>query len=180
MRVLVAITGASGVVYGRRLLEVLKEKRVEADCILSGGAKGIIDHELGGWKGGEKCYDESDIGAPFASGSQSVDAMVVVPCSMKTLSAIANGYASNLITRSADVAIKEGKKLVIVPRETPLNAIHLENMLKLSRIGVTILPAMPAFYHKPKKMGDLVDFVVGKILDSLGIENDLYARWRGS
>ncbi|MEE8167618.1 MAG: UbiX family flavin prenyltransferase [Candidatus Hydrothermarchaeales archaeon] len=175
-RILVAITGASGVVYGFRLLEVLGEKGIDVSCILSDAAKKIVAHEL---ETKEKCYSEEDIEAPFSSGSHHIDAMVIAPCSMKTLAAIANGLASNLITRSADVVIKEGRKLVIVPRETPLNAIHLENMLKLSRLGVTILPAMPAFYHNPKNIEDLVDFIVGKILDVLDIENDLFTRWGG-
>ncbi len=178
MRITVAITGASGVVYGLRLIEVLGEKRLAPTCILSKAAEKIIAYEVG-----EKpdvlsdCLKEDEIDAAVASGSSGADAMVIIPCSMKTLSAVANGYASNLITRAADVMIKEGKRLVIVPRETPLGPIHLENMLKLSKIGVTILPAMPAFYHSPEDVGDLVDFVVGKVLDSLGIENNLYRRW---
>jgi 4-hydroxy-3-polyprenylbenzoate decarboxylase len=125
----------------------------------------------------EKCYNEKDMDAPFTSGSFKTDAMVIVPCSMKTLAAIASGFSGNLITRSADVMIKEKRKLILVPRETPLSPIHLGNMLKLSRLGVTILPAMPGFYHKPKGLGDIIDFVVGKILDSLNIENELYQRW---
>ncbi len=177
MKVLVAITGASGAIYGRRLLEVLKEKKVDSDCILSSTAKKIIAHELDGFD--FEYYEDHEIMASFASGSYKVDAMIVIPCSMKTLSAIANGIASNLITRSADVMMKEGRKLVLVPRETPLNPVHLENMLKLSRLGVTILPPAPAFYHKPKTIDDLVDFVVGKALDVLDIDNDLFTRWRG-
>jgi 4-hydroxy-3-polyprenylbenzoate decarboxylase len=177
--ILVAVTGASGVIYAVRLLEVLREKKVETVCITSDAARKIMKHELDGKEAElfRGCYDEEDIEAPFSSGSYGLRAMVVIPCSMKTLSAIANGYSSNAITRSADVVIKENGKLILVPRETPLSAIHLENMLKLARLGVTILPAMPAFYHKPKKVEDVVDFVVGKVLDSLGIENDLYKRW---
>ncbi len=175
MKILLAVTGASGAVYGLRLLEVLKEKNVETECIVSDAAKKLIKHET---LKIPECYSEKDIEAPFSSGSSALDAMVVVPCSMKTLSAIANGFSHNLITRSADVAIKEKKKLVLVPRETPLSAIHLENMLKLARLGVVILPAMSGFYHRPKKVEDLVDFIVGKILDSLGIENELYKRWK--
>jgi len=173
MNVLVGITGASGTVYALRLLEVLKEKGIDTDCIASKTAKKIAKHEGVDFS----CYSEDDIEARFSSGSFRVDAMVIVPCSMKTLSAIANGYSSNLITRSADVMIKEGRKLVLVPRETPLSPIHLENMLKLSRIGVTILPAMPAFYPRPEKVEDMVDFIVGKILDNIGIENDMFRRW---
>jgi 4-hydroxy-3-polyprenylbenzoate decarboxylase len=173
MKVLIGITGASGITYARRLLEVLGELGIETDCIASDAAKKIAKHE------GVKldCLSEDNIEAAFASGSFHVDAMVIVPCSMKTLSAVATGYASNLITRSADVMIKEGRKLVLVPRETPLSPIHLENMLKLSRIGVAILPAMPAFYPKPEKIDDMVDFIVGKILDNLGIENNMFERW---
>jgi 4-hydroxy-3-polyprenylbenzoate decarboxylase len=175
MKVVVAITGASGVAYGTKLIQVLKEQKIETLCIVSRAAELIIKHEGGEIPG--ECYDGEDIEAPLSSGSYRFDAMVVVPCSMKTLAAIANGYASNLITRCADVAMKEGRKLVIVPRETPLSSIHLENMLKLAKIGAVILPAMPAFYPKPKKIHDMVNFVVGKILDSLGIDNELYARW---
>ena len=173
MKVLIGITGASGITYASRLIEVLREKGIDTDCIASDAAKKIAKHE------GVKfdCLAEDDIEASFASGSFHVDAMVIVPCSMKTLSAVATGYASNLITRSADVMIKEGRKLVLVPRETPLSPIHLENMLKLSRIGVAILPAMPAFYPKPEKIEDMVDFIVGKILDNLGIENNMFQRW---
>lgn len=175
MKVVIAITGASGAVYGTRLIQVLKEQKIETQCIISKAAKLIIKHEREETPG--ECYEEGDIEAPLSSGSYRFDAMVIAPCSMKTLAAIANGYASNLITRCADVAIKEGRRLVIVPRETPLSSIHLENMLKLAKIGVVILPAMPAFYPKPKKIQDMVDFVVGKILDSLRINNTLYRRW---
>ncbi len=178
MRVVVAITGASGVAYGIRLLEILMDKGVEAYCIVSDAARKVMEYENETTSHVlDDCIDENSIDANIASGSFRVDAMVVAPCSMKTLSAVANGYSSNLIARAADVVLKEGKRLILVPRETPLNAIHLENMLKLSRIGVTILPAMPGFYHRPESVADLIDFVVGKILDSLGIENDLYKRW---
>ncbi|MFQ6135937.1 MAG: UbiX family flavin prenyltransferase [Candidatus Hydrothermarchaeales archaeon] len=179
MRIIVAVTGASGVVYGVRLIEALEEKKIERHCIVSDAAKRIIRHELG-----EEyldrlrdCYGQDEIDAPLASGSFKTDAMVIAPCSMKTLSAIANGFADNLITRSADVMIKEKRRLILVPRETPLSTIHLQNMLKLSELGVIVLPAMPGFYHKPKDTQEIIDFVVGKVLDSLGIENDLYERW---
>ena len=115
--------------------------------------------------------------APIASGSVRVDAMVVIPCSMKTLAAVANGYATTLIERAADVMIKEKRKLIIVPRETPLSAVHLRNMLTVAELGCHLIPAMPAFYHRPKRVSDMVDFVVGRVLDSMGIENDLSPRW---
>jgi 4-hydroxy-3-polyprenylbenzoate decarboxylase len=156
-------------------MEILKEKKIKARCILSNAAKKIIGHEIG--EIDLNCLGEEEIDAPFSSGSSQVDAMVVIPCTMKTLAAIANGYSSNLITRSADVMIKEKRLLILVPRETPLNQIHLENMLKLSRLGVIILPAMPAFYHKPEKIEDMVDFLVGKVLDCLRIEHNLFKRW---
>lgn len=179
MKVVVAITGASGTIYGLRLIEVLKERGIEPICIASNAAQKIIRIENKGFNEGTVGFlDESQIGAGVASGSFGIDAMVIVPCSMKTLSAVSNGYASNLIARAADVALKERKKLIIVPRETPLSSIHLSNMLRLSDMGAVILPAMPAFYHQPGAVEDMVDFIVGKILDVLGIENDLFKRWR--
>ncbi|RJS88648.1 aromatic acid decarboxylase [Candidatus Bathyarchaeota archaeon] len=184
MRVVVAITGASGVVYGRRLLEVLREKGVEVHLIISRAGRLVVREELGLEpesleRLASRAYDPEDLMAPLTSGSFKVDAVVVVPASMKTVAAIASGYSDNLITRAADVALKEGRTLILVPRETPLSALHLENLLRLSRMGVVILPAMPAFYHKPEKIGDLVDFIVGKILDQLGVDHDLYKRWEG-
>ncbi|RMF91083.1 MAG: UbiX family flavin prenyltransferase [Methanobacteriota archaeon] len=176
MKMAVAVTGASGVAYGVRLMEALDEMGVDYVCMVSEAAKKVASYELGGWKG--RCMDEDRLDGEVASGSARFDAMVIIPCSMKTLSAVANGYASNIITRAADVMIKEGKKLVLVPRETPLSQIHLENMLRLSKMGVVILPAMPGFYHRPETVEDMVDFIVGKVLDSLGIDNDLYRRWR--
>jgi len=180
MKVLVAITGASGVAYALRFLEALEELNISYECVISDAAKKILKHEVGDAKLDlERCYSEHEIEAPFSSGSFRVDAMVIIPCSMKTLAAIASGYASNLITRSADVMLKERRRLVLVPRETPLNAIHLENMLKLARLGAVILPAMPAFYHRPKSIDDMLSFIAGKVLDALGIQNNLYARWGG-
>ncbi|MCX6775738.1 MAG: UbiX family flavin prenyltransferase [Candidatus Micrarchaeota archaeon] len=182
MKVILAITGASGVPIGMRLAKALRKEQLS--IVVSENAKKVIKYEVGDVKKFlaelskyGRLYDEAEIDAPPASGSSLFDAMVVCPCSMKTLSAIASGYCHNLITRSADVMLKEGRRLILVPRETPLNAIHLENMLKLSRIGVVILPASPAFYHRPKKVEDMVDFIVGKILDSLRVENHLYKRW---
>jgi 4-hydroxy-3-polyprenylbenzoate decarboxylase len=178
MKIAVAVTGASGVVYGLRLIEVLRKKGIEPICMISDAAKKIVAYELEGKMTHLKGFlGEGEIESGVASGSFKLDAMVIIPCSMKTLSAVANGYASNLITRGADVMIKEKRRLLLVPRETPLSAIHLENMLKLTGLGVAIIPAMPAFYHHPKKIEDLIDFVVGKVLDALDIENDLYERW---
>jgi 4-hydroxy-3-polyprenylbenzoate decarboxylase len=178
----VAITGASGVVYGRRLLEVLREKKVETYLIVSKAAEKVVEHELKQTKKDlEKLaahtYDEDDLSAPFMSGSFQTDGMVIVPCTMKTLAGIASGYADNLILRAADVTIKEHRRLVIVPRETPLSVIHLRNMLTLAELGVSVVPAMPAYYHNPMRIDDLVDFVVGKVLDCLGVEHTLYRRW---
>ena len=121
----------------------------------------------------------ADIGAAIASGSFLMDAMVVVPCSMKTAACIAGGISDNLLTRAADVALKEGRPLLLVPRETPMHAIHLENLLKLARLGVKVLPACPAFYHRPESVADIVDMLVGKICDSLGVEHHLFTRWQG-
>jgi 4-hydroxy-3-polyprenylbenzoate decarboxylase len=176
MRIAVAVTGASGVVYGFRLMEVLKEKGIDHVCMVSDAARKVAAYETKKSKVTD-CLEENVIDADLASGSNKMDAMVIIPCSMKTLSAVANGYASNIITRAADVMIKEKRRLILVPRETPLSPIHLENMLKLSRIGVVILPAMPGFYHNPESVDDVVGFVVGKVLDVLGIDNNQYKRW---
>jgi len=182
MRIGVCISGASGAPYAKRLIEFLNGK-VELFVVVSDEAKEIFEDETGvNIDDFLKCkdvryYDNRDFYSPLASGSFKMDAGVVVPCSMKSLSAIANGFSESLIYRFADVCIKENRKLVLVVRETPLSAIHLENMLKLARLGVTILPPIPAFYNKPKTINDIVDFVVGRILDVIGIENSIYERW---
>jgi 4-hydroxy-3-polyprenylbenzoate decarboxylase len=189
-RYILAITGASGSILGIRLLEELL-KTSEVYLIISQNTFSIILDETGmDWaKDTEETvskrfatdrlffYEDRQMEAPVASGSFKTDGMFVVPCSMKTLSGIASGYANNLIERSADVTIKEGRLLLLSPREMPFNAIHLENMLKLAQLGVRIAPPVPAFYHKPSQIEDLVDFMVGKILDSFGIEHDLFKRW---
>ena len=182
MHLIVAITGCSGVVYGVRLLEACRELRIETDLIVSQAAEKILKLELDKdiRKLATRNYSPDDISAPLASGSVKMDGMVIAPCSMKTLGAIASGIADNLITRAADVTLKEGRPLVLVPRETPLSLIHLENMVKLKRAGATILPAMPAFYNKPEGIPALIDFIVGRILDVLGVEHKLYQGWQGS
>jgi len=182
MRLIVAITGASGAIYGKRLLEVLRNKKIENHLVISEAAEKVIEHELEITKEDlEKlathAYDEDDLAAPIVSGSFKTDGMVIIPCSMKTLAGISHGYSNNLILRAADVTLKEKRKLVLVPRETPLNIIHLRNMLNLAKQNVVILPAMPAYYHKPKSVDSLADYVVGKVLDILEIEHDLFKRW---
>jgi 4-hydroxy-3-polyprenylbenzoate decarboxylase len=136
-----------------------------------------LAREFGELPGKLSYYPNQDIGAPTASGSFRAQGLVVIACSMGTLSAIAHGASDNLLERTADVMLKEGRPLLLVPRETPLHAIHLENMLKLARLGVRIIPAMPAFYYGPQSMSDMVDFMVGKVLDCMGLEHDLYKRW---
>jgi len=182
LRLIIAITGASGVVYGQRLLTVLREKKVETHLIISKAAEQLIKHELKTTKKrlealASHVYDAEDLTAPIMSGSFKTDGMVIIPCTMKTLAGIAHGYSDNLILRAADVTLKERRRLILVPRETPLNAVHLRNMVELARLGAVIVPAMPAFYHKPQKIEDLVDFVVGKVLDILGVEHKLFKRW---
>jgi len=181
--IIVAITGASGVIYSLKLLEALKKLKIETGLVVSKPAEIIFNYELG--MNLEKIknladyyYEANDLTSSINSGSFKFESLVIVPCSMKTLSAIANGYGNNAITRVADVALKEKRKTIIVPRETPLRQIHLENMLEISREGGVILPAMPAFYHKPENIDEVVNFVVGKILDSLNIENNLFNRWK--
>ncbi|MBI5036889.1 UbiX family flavin prenyltransferase [Candidatus Micrarchaeota archaeon] len=179
-RIVLAVTGASGIAYALALATSLK-KTHELHVIVSDNAKKVMEYEeKNALKALAKCgkiYSEHQIDASIASGSFKYEAMIVCPCSMKTLAAIACGFSHNLISRAADVCIKEQRKLVLVPREMPFSAIHLENMLKLARIGVVILPACPGFYHGPRKIGDLINHVVGKILDVLGVENSLFKRW---
>lgn len=180
-QILVAVSGASGAVYARRLIEVLSSR---ADVILSRDAEAVINFEIGlgpkeFTKGAARVYRGDDLAAAPASGSHPFDALVVVPCSGTTVAKIASGIADNLVTRAAAVALKERRTLIVVPRETPLSAIALENLLKLSRLGVVVLPASPGFYGKPAEVSDLVDFVVARILDHLGIEHDLGPRWEG-
>jgi len=184
MRLVVAITGASGVIYGVRFLEVCRKLGIETDVVITKDAENLLNLELGKSveevkRLGTRSYRPDELTAPIASGSHRVDGMVIVPCSMKTLGAVANGIASNLVNRAADVALKQNRPLVLVPRETPLNLIHLENMERLKRAGATILPASPAFYQKPESISDLVDFIVGRILEMFGIKHDLYRRWSG-
>ncbi len=184
MRIIVGITGASGSVYGLRLIEVLKENHCEVHAVVTESGWQVLAYEANLTK--ELLRDKVDvlhevdnIGASIASGSFKNDVMVIVPCSMKTLACIANGFSDNLLTRAADVTLKEGRPLIIVPRETPLNAIHLENMLKLARLGVKIVPASPAFYHQPNSLAELVDMMVGKICDLIPLEHHLFKRWGG-
>lgn len=191
-----ALTGASGMGYAMRLLEVLLNgghtvylvysqaaqfvAKQELDLVLSprtAEARKMLLERLGCRPGQLHVFAREDWLAPIASGTGAADAMVVCPCTMGALSAIANGTSDNLIERAADVMIKEGRKLILVPRETPLSPIHLENMLKLARIGVVMLAANPGFYHQPQTLQDIVDFIVAKILDQLEIEHDLMARW---
>ncbi|RUS48173.1 UbiX family flavin prenyltransferase [Cohnella sp. AR92] len=194
-RWVVGWTGASGAIYGVKLCKELLAAGVEVHLVVSDAGWRVLKEELG-WDAarrqealktglglglGEESllryYPNGDIGAAIASGSFRCEGMVVVPCSMGSLSAIAHGTADNLLTRAADVALKEGRPLLLVPRETPLSAIHLENLLKLARLGVRIIPAMPAFYYGPQTLEDAVDFVVGKIMDGMNVPHRLFRRW---
>jgi 4-hydroxy-3-polyprenylbenzoate decarboxylase len=182
MKVVVAITGASGAVYGITLVDVLHTTLTDKPfLIVSENGKKLIEVEtdckLKDLKSKAVYYEDHQLEAPLSSGSFLFDAMVIVPCSLSTLSKIASGIADTLITRCACVALKENRSLIIVPRETPLSTIHLQNMAALSTQGVTVLPAMPAFYCNPHSIGDIVSFVVGKILDQLGVQHQLYERW---
>ena len=182
MRLVIGISGASGVIYGVRLLEKLKEKNMETHLVVTQAAEKILEHEtdLNKQKLTKMAtfhYEIGDLIAPIASGSFLTHGTVVIPCSMKTLAGIAHGYADNLLLRAVDVTLKEKRPLILVPRETPLRTVHLENMLKLAAEGASIVPAMPGFYHNPQTLDDLINHIVGKVLDILGISNDLYRRW---
>ena len=184
MKVVVGISGGSGAIYGVSLLKALKELGVETHLVVTTMGEYVTDHECGvsleQLKGLATHYhDNKNFAAPIASGSFKVDKTIIVPCSMKTLSGIANGFSDSLLTRACDVAIKERRPLIIVPRETPLSPIHLENMLKLANMGITIFPPSPGFYNHPETIEDIVINMTGRLLDMLGIENDLASRWKG-
>ncbi len=184
-RLIVAISGASGVIYGIRLLEVLAaDPEIETHLILSPAAKITIAQETD-WKVSDvealatAVYSDRDIGAAIASGSFRTTGMVVVPCSIKTLSAIAHSYAADLIARAADVTLKEGRPLLLVVREAPLHLGHLRLMVQAAEIGCVIFPPVPAFYARPRTVDEIINNTVGRILARLGIENSLYHRWQG-
>lgn len=184
MELIVGISGATGSIYGIRLLQVLREKGIYTHLIITSTSKKIIvDETAYGVREVEglasTVYDETDLGAPISSGSFKTDGMVIAPCSVKTLSAIVNSYNANLLTRAADVILKERRRLILVVREAPLHTGHLELMLRASRLGAILLPPMPAFYCRPRTIEDLVDHTVGKILDLFGIDHELFQRWGG-
>jgi 4-hydroxy-3-polyprenylbenzoate decarboxylase len=183
MRFVVGVTGASGAIYAKRLLEVLKEKSVEVDLIITLPAEYIIKNELGLTSAelgnlATACWDVSDIAADVASGSQLRDGMVILPCTMDVVAKMAHGISDNLLLRCFDVMLKENRKIIVVPRETPLHETHLENLLRLKRLGVTIIPPMTTFYHKPVSILGLVDFIIAKILDQFNIPHTLIERWK--
>jgi 4-hydroxy-3-polyprenylbenzoate decarboxylase len=193
-KIVVGITGASGSIYGLRLIEELLRVQTEVSVLISDAGRQVLSFETGLQLDEDPaacreqlcdhfssddllCHAMSDFFTPVASGSRAPDAVVICPCSMGTVGRIAGGLSDNLLERVADVALKEQKKLLLVPRETPFNQIHLQNLLRISQAGGQILPAMPAFYQKPQSVEEMVDFVVGKVLDQLGVEHALFARW---
>ena len=186
MKILIGICGASGVIYGIRLLEVLSGiKNIETHLIVSPAGEQTIEIETK-YRASELkalahyCYQINDIGACLASGSFRHDGMIIAPCSMKTLSSVAHSYSDNLLTRAADVTLKERRRLLLMVRETPLNLAHLKNMVSVTEMGGIILPPIPAFYHKPHTIEEIIDHSVGKALDLFNIEHNLFNRWPGS
>lgn len=181
LRILVAITGASGSLYAQRLLDNLDPAQHEIHVVLSHYAPAVISEELpGGLRlpSGVTAHNLKSMNAPFASGSNAPDAMVIIPCSMGTLGRIAHGYSEDVLLRAADVVLKERKKLILVPRETPLNLIHIKNLELLLLAGAIILPANPSFYTRPQNVEQVVDTVVARVLDHLGVPNQLAPRWK--
>ncbi len=182
MKLIIGITGSTGVIYGIRVLEVLKALGVETHLIISDWGQKCIpmetDYTVEDVKSlAVEVSDEKNMAASISSGTHKTDGMIVIPCSMKTLSSIANGYDETLVARAAGVILKESRKLILVTRETPFSAIHLENMLKLARLGVIILPPIPGFYAKPTSIDDLINHTIGKCLDQFDIDHNLYQRW---
>jgi len=185
VRIVVGLAGSSGPIYGIRALEVLKQMGIETHLVVSDGAKLTIPLETKGRWTAEKVqalasvvYDNRDLAASISSGSFPTDGMIVAPCSMKTLAAIAHSFSQDLLARAADVTLKERRKLVLVPRETPLHLGHLRNMVCATEVGAVILPPVPAFYHEPTTVDDLINQTIGKILDQFQIEHALSRRWR--
>ncbi len=185
MDLIVGITGASGVIYGIRLLEVLAEtSNIETHLVISKAAETIIKYETDRTledirRLAKHTYDIQDVSAPISSGSFKIDGMIVVPCTIKTMSALSNSYNENLIIRAGDVTLKERRKLVLVVRESPLHLGHLRSMERLTEMGAIIMPPVPAFYTSPKNIQDIVDYSVGKMLDVFNIYHNLYPRWSG-
>jgi 4-hydroxy-3-polyprenylbenzoate decarboxylase len=184
MKLVIAITGASGSIFGIRLLEFLKEKKdIETHLVISKTAERVIPYEtnyknIAQVKGlADFCHQDDDLTAPISSGSFLTDGMIVVPCSAKTLSAAAHSYGENLIARTCDVSLKERRKLVLIFRETPLTLAHIENMKKVTSMGGIILPPVPGFYSKPQTIDDLINHIIGKALDLFGIAHTLFKRW---
>lgn len=195
-RFAVGLTGASGAAYGRRVVQALLSAGHRVDLLVSEAGEQVLEYELGfrdladpraveaffrpsGAPGALHLHDNRNLYAEISSGSAALDGVAVVPCSMDTVSALATGRSENLLERVGDVALKEGRRLVLVPRETPLSRIHLRNLLTLSEAGAVILPAMPGFYHRPRTLDDLVDFIAGKVMNALGLEQNLFTPWRG-
>jgi 4-hydroxy-3-polyprenylbenzoate decarboxylase len=183
-RLIVGMTGSTGAVFGIRLLEALKHSEVESHLIISKWAQRTIEHETRHTIEQVRAlatvvHSQGDMGASISSGSFITDGMVVIPCSVRTLGGIANGYGEHLVHRAADVILKERRRLVLVVRETPLSEVHLENMLKLARMGVVMLPPMPAFYNHPKTIDDVIDHIVFRVLDQFGVQVPFAKRWDG-
>ncbi len=195
-KIVVGITGASGSCYAEKLIQILLLADIEVHLVITKAGREVCNHELGWSLSGDVehdlaflqehyasgmlvLYHEDRIGATIASGSVPMDGMVIIPASMGSVSGLATGRSINLLERSADVVLKERRKLIVVPRETPFNEIHLTNLLTLVKMGVDVIPAMPAFYNHPQTIEDLVAFIVGRVLDHLGIERDIYQRWEG-
>lgn len=182
MKIVVGVSGASGILYAVRLLQVLNSLAVEVHLVVSEWAVRNLaletDRRMEDLAAlAARCYTNSELDAPISSGSFRTEGMIVVPCSMKSLAAIAHGYGDSLLVRAADVTLKEKRKLVLVPRETPLSTIHLANMLAVAQAGALIMPPMPAFYNRPQTIDDIIDHTVARVLDHFGLENGLAQRW---
>jgi 4-hydroxy-3-polyprenylbenzoate decarboxylase len=183
-RIIIGIAGASGVIYGVHMLRLLKEKELEIHLIISEAGKRNIEIETNYGVGeveamADYVYDDKDVGASLASGSFLTGGMVVAPCTIKTLSGIANSYTTNLLVRASDVTLKEKRKLVLIVRETPFHVGHLRLMTRAAQMGAHILPPVPSFYHQPKTIDDIINQTIGKVFDYMGIEHDLFKRWGG-